>query len=136
MKTSRRRQLIGVGILVVAVFMLAGVRPAQGGSLRDWSIDGAGTWDDDASPDNWGGSAIATNSDRGVINRTNGATVDYASTSFSGANRLLATGSGSGSAALTLGGSGGINILQVGSGDTLQVDAPNGYAGIRIDNGG
>jgi hypothetical protein len=127
-----------VAIMVVgALVMLAGVRPAHGGSLRTWSIDGAGTWDDDTTPDNWGGGAVAMNSDRALINRTNGATVDYASTNFSGANRLLATGSSSGSAALTLGGSGGINTLQIGSGDTLQVDAPGfEWAGVRIDNGG
>ncbi len=131
-KLTKRAGAVAI-MIAGALAMLAGVLPAHG-DLRTWNSDGAGTWDD-STTGNWSPAQVPVNGNRVTINRANGATVDFASANFSGANRLLAPSDWQ--PALILGGSEGTNILQVGSGDTLQFDAPHkSWVGILVNNGG
>lgn len=119
-------------LVAACTTFLLGVSPVNAATY-EWALDGAGTWNDDTN--NWATNSVPINGDRVVIDRANGATVAYDSTNFSGTNRLVATADWQ--PALVLGGSGGINILQIGTGDTLQFDAPGAnYVGIRVNNGG
>lgn len=75
-----------------------------------WST-GSGTWDDTTSA-NWAPAQVPVAGDSVTINRATATTVDFASGNF--------VGVGSNLLALTLGGTGASNVLQIGVGDTLR----------------
>ena len=121
---TRRKAVAGVLGVLCAALMGAGTALAASPS---WNT-GSGTWDD-TTTGNWNPAQVPVVGDSVTINRATATTVDFASGNFAVTNSNLY--------ALTLGGTGASNTLQVGTGDTLCFsNSVNVNAGGRLELSG